>query len=130
MPLLPEDARYLVERNINHVVQEEAGMTCLVLQSWALPPGLNQQQADILIRLAPGYPDVAPDMWWVDPPLQTAQGGGIPNTESVEFHVGRNWQRWSRHFNGGQWQPGIDRLESFIVRINGELRRHATGNAA
>ncbi len=65
MPLLPEDARYLVERNINHVVQEEAGMTCLVLQAWPLPPGLNQQRADILIRLAPGYPDVAPDMWWV-----------------------------------------------------------------
>ena len=78
MTLLPEDPRYLAEREIAHTVCDERGMTCLVLVARALPAGLSHSRADILIRLAPGYPDIAPDMWWVDPPLRTAGGAGSP----------------------------------------------------
>jgi hypothetical protein len=129
MPLLPEDAQYLNERNIAYSVLEEASMTCLVLAGWSLPAGLNESHTDVLIRLAPGYPDVPPDMWWVDPPLRTVAGTEIPATQSMELHLGRTWQRWSRHFNGGQWQPGIDRISGFLALMSGEFRR-AAGSAA
>lgn len=129
MPLLPEDAKYLTDRKILHQVSEEGGMTCLVIPAWKLPSGLDQPQTDVLIRLAAGYPDLAPDMWWVNPPLRRADGAAIPGTESLEFHLGRQWQRWSRHFQQGQWQPGIDRLENYLALIGNEFRRMAEGAA-
>jgi hypothetical protein len=129
MPLLPEDAHYLDERKIPYSVVEESGMTCIVMTDWKLPSGLNSVSGDVLIRLAPGYPDVAPDMWWVDPPLRRADGSEIPGTQSMEPHLGRTWQRWSRHFNGGQWQPGIDRISGYLALVEAEFRR-AAGAAA
>lgn len=129
MPLLPEDAQYLDERNISYTVVEESGMTCVVVAGWKLPAGLSSSSVDVLLRLAQGYPDVPPDMWWVDPPLRRSDGSEIPATQSMEPYVGRTWQRWSRHFNSGQWQPGIDRLSGFLALIEGEFRR-ASGAAA
>jgi hypothetical protein len=129
MPLLPEDAQYLTDRGIAFGVSEEGGMTCLLLPDWPLPVGLSAPRVDLLIRLSPGYPDVAPDMWWVDPPLQRSDGAEIVGTQAAEPHLGRIWQRWSRHFEGGQWQPGADRLRSYIALLEVEFRR-AAGNAA
>ena len=78
----------------------------------------------------PGYPDVAPDMWWFDPGIRLADGTAVPATELVEVYVGRQWQRWSRHFQAGQWQSGIDGLESFFALIRVELARCAPAVAA
>jgi hypothetical protein len=130
MPLLPEDIEYLSERGLAYEVHEDGGMTCLILRQWAMPDGLSHALGDVLIRLHPGYPDIAPDMWWVDPPLRCADGAEIPATQSIEPYLGRQWQRWSRHFDAGQWKPGVDRLNSFLALLDGELRRTATGTAA
>jgi hypothetical protein len=78
----------------------------------------------LLLRLSPGYPDVPPDMWWFDPPVRLANGGSIPATEHIETHLGRAWQRWSRHFNSGQWKSGIDSLESFMALIRKDLSKY------
>jgi hypothetical protein len=128
---LPEaDEQALADRGIPHQVQVDGGMVCVLLPDWQLPDGLSASSVDVLLRLAPGYPDVAPDMWWVDPPLRHADGSAIPGTESSEGHLGRTWQRWSRHFNGGQWQSGIDGLESFLARMRAEFDLAARGQAA
>jgi hypothetical protein len=82
-----------------------------------------------LLRLPVGYPDIAPDMWWVDPPVCRDTGEPIAATQSIEVHVGRQWQRWSRHFAAGQWQAGVDRLEGFIALMSAEFRRAAKGAA-
>jgi hypothetical protein len=103
----------------------EGNMTCLVVEKFDLPTGYNRPEADLLLRLPVGFPDTPPDMWWFDPPVLRADGKQIPNTEVTEAHVGRRWQRWSRHFNGGQWKPGVDCLESFLALIRKELRRCA-----
>jgi Prokaryotic E2 family E len=129
MPLLPEDAQHLADKGITYEVHEEAGMTCLLLPSWPLPSGLTAPGADVLIRLSPGYPDIAPDMWWVDPPLRRADGSEIPATQSMEQHLGRTWQRWSRHFNAGQWHPGIDRISGYLALMEGEFRKAAEAAA-
>ena len=44
--------------------------------------GYDRPEADLLLRLSPGYPDVAPDMWWFDPPAKLANGGRPPATDS------------------------------------------------
>ncbi|PPJ40310.1 E2/UBC family protein, partial [Pseudoxanthomonas sp. KAs_5_3] len=76
-----------------------------------------------LLRLNPGFPDVPPDMWWFDPPVTRNNGATIQATEAREQHLGRTWQRWSRHLQPGQWRSGVDRLENFIGLIRAELMR-------
>ena len=98
-------------------------MTCVVLQGYRLPAGYDREQADLLLRLNPGYPDVQPDMWWFDPGIHLKDGRVVRATEVTEQHLGRTWQRWSRHFIAGQWQSGIDSLESYLALISGELER-------
>lgn len=126
--MLPStDQGFLAERDITHEMRVEAGMTCVVLPGWSLPAGYDRQSVDLLVRLPAGYPDLPPDMWWFDPPVRLATGATVPATEATEQHLGRTWQRWSRHFQPGQWKSGIDGLESFIALIREELTRCAKG---
>ena len=123
MSLPDTDLAYLKERSITHQTIEDAGMVCILFPGWRLPEGYNHPTADLLLRLPAGYPDIAPDMWWFDPVITASNGKGIPATEVTEQHVGRSWQRWSRHLQPGQWKSGIDGLESYIALINHELNR-------
>jgi hypothetical protein len=128
--LPPNDTSYLAEKAIVHTLTRDANMTCVVLANFPLPPGLDRGHSDLMLRLNAGYPDVAPDMWWFDPPVRRADGRPIPATEVIEHHMGRSWQRWSRHFTAGQWKSGIDGLESFLALVRRELERSAPVLAA
>ncbi len=122
--MLPQsDMTCLAERGIEYKVEVEANMTCVVLPRYRLPPGYDPEQADLLLRLNPGFPDVQPDMWWFNPGVRLRDGRVIKATEVTEHHLGQTWQRWSRHFNAGQWQSGIDCLESYLALIRRELER-------
>ena len=121
MNLPQSDIAYLNERGIAHEIVAESGMTCVVIPQWPLPSGLDCDAADLLVRLSPGYPDVPPDMWWFSPPVHLANSEALPATNVVERHLGRRWQRWSRHFRNGQWQSGVDGLESFLALIRQDL---------
>jgi hypothetical protein len=70
----------------------------------------------LLLRLPAGFPDVHPDMFWLDPPVQTVTGLPIAGTQVHEVHLGRSWQRWSRHVIGN-WRPGIDNLSTYLAYI-------------
>ena len=129
MSLPASDMKYLAERGIEHRVSLEANMICVVLPNFTLPGGLDRARSDLLLRLNAGYPDVAPDMWWFDPPIRRADATMIEATQAMENHLGRIWQRWSRHFNAGQWRSGIDGLESFLALIRKELQRNAVAAA-
>lgn len=123
--LPPLDEAFLVEAGHKFESAVESGMTCIVFPSWPLPDGLNYTSADLLVRLPGGYPDAAPDMWWFSPALTTAGGGVIQATEVSEMHLGRTWQRWSRHLGAGQWRSGIDGLENYLALIRAETERAA-----
>lgn len=126
--MLPStDQSFLAERDISHEMRVEGGMTCVVFPGWKLPDGYDRQQVDLLVRLPTGYPDLPPDMWWFDPPVRLSTGAAVPATEATEQHLGRTWQRWSRHFQPGQWKSGIDGLESYVALIREELARCARG---
>ncbi len=121
--LPPTDTKYLTDRAINHSVILEANMTCVIFPDFLLPVGFDRSQSSLLLRLSAGYPDVAPDMWWFDPPIRRADGQNIPATEVIESHLGRTWQRWSRHFAAVQWKSGVDGLESFMALVRKELEK-------
>lgn len=123
MSLPQVDLTHLAERGAKYSVTPESNMICVVLQGYVLPAGYDRPQSDLLLRLSPGYPDVPPDMWWFDPPVRRADGRVIQATDCVESHLGRVWQRWSRHFSAGQWRSGIDCLESFLALVRKELER-------
>jgi hypothetical protein len=123
--LPPDDLKFLADRAIPHAIATEANMLCIIFPDFALPPGFDRAKADLLLRLAPGYPDIPPDMWWFDPPVKRADGVVIPATNVIEQHLGRRWQRWSRHLNSGQWRSGVDSLEGFLALVQRELV-HAT----
>lgn len=123
--LPPLDAAYLEERSIPHTFSSESGMMCVVFPGWVLPAGFDRPAADLLVRLPAGYPDVPPDMWWFSPAVRRANGQFAPATEVTEHHLGRDWQRWSRHFQAGQWHSGIDGLKSYLALIRRELIRAA-----
>jgi hypothetical protein len=108
----------------------DSGMVCVVFPGWQLPVGLSVAQTDVLLRLAAGYPDIPPDMWWVCPEILRADRTVIPATEVREAHLSRTWQRWSRHFQAGQWQSGTDGLESYLALIRTEFNTAARGQAA
>jgi len=123
MSLPQSDVTCLAERGLQYTVSVEAGMTCVVFTGFELPPGYDRPQADLLLRLHPGFPDVPPDMWWFSPAARLADGRMVRATDATEYHLGRSWQRWSRHFNAGQWRSGTDSLESFLALIRKELER-------
>ncbi len=125
MALPPTDSALLADRGISHSVALDGGMTCVVFPNWSVPPGFDRDTADLLVRLPNGYPDVPPDMWWFFPAVKLADGRVAQATEVIERHLGRDWQRWSRHFQPGQWRSGIDGLESYLALIRYELSRSA-----
>jgi hypothetical protein len=128
MAIPQSDLASLTERGLHFQVSEESNMTCIVFPNYRLPAGCTNAQSDLMIRLSPGYPDVPPDMWWFSPPVQLSSGKAIEATQVIERHLGRDWQRWSRHFNGGQWRPGIDSLESFLALVHREVARSVKGS--
>lgn len=125
MALPPTDCAFLADREIPHEISVDGGMTCVVFSDWTVPPGFDRETADLLVRLPNGYPDVPPDMWWFSPAIKLAGGQPAQATDVIETHLGRAWQRWSRHLEGGQWRSGIDGLESYLALIRHELARSA-----
>lgn len=124
------DIKFLTERGYQYEVRDESGMTCVLLSAWPVPTGYQQSHTDLLLRLASGYPDVPPDMWWCDPALILLNGSQPQATEVREECLGRTWQRWSRHFpDPSHWRSGIDSLESYLARVRAEMAKSARSAA-
>lgn len=123
MALPQPDVDYLSTKGHRYSVVEEGGMTCVVLQGYNLPAGFNRESTDLLVRLTPGYPDIAPDMWWFEPAVHRADGKPIAAADHTEAHIGRSWQRWSRHLEVGQWMPGNDTLEAYMATLHANLEQ-------
>ena len=119
---LPEaDLRYLDSHGFAVEVVGDGVHTGVVLKQMQLPQGkFNHPAADVLVILPPGYPDVAPDMFFCDPWLTLVSAGRYPTcADQPHAFMGRNWQRWSRHNNS--WRPGVDGLHTMIKRIEHAL---------
>jgi hypothetical protein len=124
--MLPQtDLDFLAERVPGFAVSQDGQMIAVLVPDFPLGPGFDRQSSDLLLRVGAGYPDVPPDMWWFCPPVRRTDGVVIAATEAREHHLGREWQRWSRHLTPGQWRSGTDSLESYMAIVRNELSRAA-----
>lgn len=114
--LRPADAATLAELGLPDRITVDGGFIAVELPGFSVPAGLIPNQVTLLLRLPVGFPDVTPDMFWVDPPITTANGSPVPGTQSRELHLGKTWQRWSRHIQG-QWRPGVDNLATYLAYV-------------
>lgn len=121
--LRPVDHAYLDE----HFVWDasvEGGMVCVTITSYPLAAGLTPAANTLLVRLPAGFPDVAPDMFWFAEPVSRVDGIVIPAADVSEPHLGRAWQRWSRHI-AGQWRPATDDLRTYMGYIRSCINKAA-----
>jgi len=73
MSILPEsELTYLTNKGLTFEERSEGGQHAIILKNFQLPLGrYDQQSADILVLLPPGFPDAPPDMFYIFPWLKT-----------------------------------------------------------
>jgi hypothetical protein len=123
MSFLPErDRKYLEQRGLNYREVDEVSQKGIVITDFVLPTDLfNLPQADVLILLPQGYPDVPTDMFYLFPWVSLSQLGRYPTTaDQPQQFVGKSWQRWSRHNN--EWRIGTDGIHTALIRMETALK--------
>jgi hypothetical protein len=122
MALLEEDEEFLKAKGYRYEATSENSVLNLVIKDFVLPTAYLPNTVDLLIRIPPGYPQGNPDMFWTDPHVRKVNGTD-PQCASVrETHLGRTWQRWSRHWSA-PWRPGTDGLQTFVAATIAELEK-------
>jgi Prokaryotic E2 family E len=122
MSFLPEEDRhYLAEKNYIFEEKEADGRRGVVFSGYRVPGvRLDAQSARMLILIPPGYPDVPPDMFYMDPWLRVVPSNSFPRAADVsETYFGVSWQRWSRH--SSEWRPGVDGIWTMLKRVDHAL---------
>lgn len=123
---LPEfDRDYLLEKGYQFEEKIDANRNGLIIRNWLLPQGkYNFQVSDLLIIIPQGYPDIRPDMWYFNPAILLAPSN-IParQTQAILKFDGKDWQRWSRHFQAYEWRSGIDGIHTYLKKIELALVR-------
>lgn len=124
MELPARDIKFLDERKYDwQLVPDPQGTACIIVKTFNVSSGgFTPSTTELMIRIPAQYPMTPLDMWYCDPPIRIeATGQYAPASEVIESHLGRSWQRFSRHLNGS-WRPGVDGLRSFFTHIQRELQ--------
>ncbi|MBD2015227.1 hypothetical protein H6F96_14760 [Microcoleus sp. FACHB-53] len=122
MTFLPSrDREYLESKGFVFHEIVDGGNKGIVLPKFRLPTHkYDASQVDVLILLPSGYPDVPPDMFYLEPWVKLIQGNCYPKAANNPFAFsGRSWQRWSRHNN--EWRPGVDGIWTMLKRVEHAL---------
>ncbi len=124
MELPARDMKFLTERGLVwELLPDPQGAAFLVVKDFNVAAGgFTPATTELMIRIPAQYPMTPLDMWYCDPPIRlTASGQFAAATEVMETHLGRTWQRFSRHLNGG-WRAGVDGLRAYFTLIQRELQ--------
>jgi hypothetical protein len=121
MELLDEDKAYLDSKGHAYEVVADGANGGVVFKDFPLAPGkYDREKTDLLICIPKTYNDAKLDNYYVDPPVKLSGGGYPDRADHFEDHVGKRWQRFSRHVK--QWRPGIDFLQNFMPLVERELQ--------
>lgn len=121
--ILPQaDQRYISEHELEVQDAIQGAQKGIIFKRYPLPLGLfDSESADVLVVLPSGYPDTAPDMFFVEPWLKLRQTNAYPEkADGAHEFAGRRWQRWSRHNDA--WRRGVDGIQTMLRRIDRALR--------
>jgi hypothetical protein len=122
--LSEEDSAYVISKGYDAEATQVDGFVHLVIRNFPFPAPYAPSVSDLLLRLPLNFPSAKPDMFWTFPHVRL--GSGAYPQASDQFDVnyqGRQWQRWSRHFPGEHWRPGIDNLKTYLGTIRRELQK-------
>lgn len=124
MELPSRDQAFLNDRQYDWVLlPDQDGHGCLIIRNFDVSGGgFSPGTTELMVRIPPQYPIAPLDMWYCSPPIRRSDTGSFAvASEVMETRIGKTWQRFSRHLNGG-WRPGLDSLRSFFVLIQRELQ--------
>jgi len=76
----------------------------------------------LLILIPDGYATTKLDSFYTNPRLKRADGLEPDRATAENEFFGRKWQFWSRHLQDGEWRPGVDGLNTFILYVLRELK--------
>src|SRR5579872_3017328 len=93
------DREYLIEKGIYFEEIVDAAQRGVILRSYPLPSGVfDAARADLLILIPAGFPDLPPDMFYLQPWVKLTGRNALPRcADQPHIFAGQNWQRWSRH---------------------------------
>lgn len=129
--LFDEDYDYLNEAQLSF--EEDEIQRLLVLKNYPLPKGMYVsngtpiQEAEVLVVIPNNYNTEGIDMIWTYPYLLRADGKAIPATSPVgggdPRHLnGKEYCRWSRHWNTESWKSKEDNIVKILSRIEWALQ--------
>lgn len=104
------------------VLPQPDGWTFLIVHDYAVPGGFTPTVVRTLVKLPPAFPDAAPDMFWLSPPVKTS-AGAAPLGTSVETVLDTQWQRFSWHLLPGAWRPGVSNLRDYMRCVRSRLEK-------
>lgn len=123
MAFLPsKDRKYLLERELAFEEVAAGAVNGLVFPDFRLPAGLFDHEASsVLIILPGGYPDLPPDMFFLNPWIRLAATKQYARCADQPHQFNNiNWQRWSRHNN--EWRRGKDGIWTMLKRVEHALQ--------
>jgi hypothetical protein len=121
MRLPEEDEGYLGQKGYQWELVPVGEEGCLILRNFAVSEDLyDRATTDVMVRIPAQYNNAALDMFYCDPPLKLRSGAYPQAAEHFEEHVGRHWQRFSRHFPT-PWRAGVDGLPTLLTFVQREL---------
>lgn len=121
-PQLEGDLKILKEQGYLITANREppnGNQIFIIFDKYPLPKGWNKTETKLLLITDISYPNSKLDMFWVDPGLQL-NGGKVPQAgETIETHIGQQWQRFSWHVQ--KWNPAIDNLITYLGTVDARL---------
>jgi hypothetical protein len=97
-----------------------SGSIWLLVYNYPLPAGYNSPSTTLALLIPPAYPAAEIDMAYFYPALAKTSGRAIAAITSQSID-GKVFQRWSRHRNAGDWQPGIDSIITHLSLVDNWL---------
>lgn len=97
----------------------------VLLHNFPIRPGFTIQSTTAAIQIPTTYPATRLDMVYFYPAVLREDGVAIGATGYTQTIDGKPFQRWSRHYRPGAWQPNEDNLATHVMAINDWLDRAA-----
>jgi hypothetical protein len=119
-----EDEESLNAMGFRWETHREGETQWLLLHDVGFRPGFNHANGSVAIQIPPGYPTAGLDMAYFHPHLARADGQPIRQAQCLQGIDGKQWQRWSRHY---EWAPGRHSLSTHIVLIHRWLEAAVLG---
>ena len=98
----------------------------IIVYDFGLPKPYTPETTDLMLIIPPEYPVGMVDMFYFAAKVQRKDGIGI-DALSNEYHFGKEWQRWSRHY---PWNAGTDSIITHIEFVKNQLQYEVRGRGA